>query len=924
MASTDMHTRKAVAQALRRQAEENLRQKAIKESNNRSPRSADETQVVLHELRVHQIELDIQNEELRRAQVELDGMRARYFDLYNLAPVGYCTISEQGLVLEANLTAANLLGEERGALVKQPFTRFIWKEDQDIYYLHRKQLFATREPQVCELRMVKSDGSTFWAHLVTTAAQDPPISAGQDEGGALVCRAILSDISGLKAADTEHTRERKYQEIARTILQILNEPGNLLECVERVLTTLKAETGLDAVGIRLQKGEDFPYLVQQGFPEDFLLTENTLLTRSIDGGLCRDKDGRVILECTCGLVLSGKTDPHNPLFTAGGSCWINDTFPLLDIPSRDDPRLHPRNICMHQGYASLALVPIRNKDQIIGLIQLNDRRKGCFTLKSIEQLEGIAAHLGAALSRKQIENDLRESEARYAATMSAVDDGLWEWHVPSGQTIFSAIYYRMLGYQEGEFPASYDAWRELVHPDDLARVETDLRLSLQSGKGFIIDLRMKKKTGEWLWVSARGKAIEKDAEDQGLRLVGTLSDITERKWVEAEKVRLETQLRQAQKMEAIGTLAGGIAHDFNNILGAILGYAEMAREDSPVGSIQRKDIDQVVQASLRAKDLVKQILAFSRQGEIVLVPMQPAPIVREVSKMLRSSLPSTIAIRQKIDTEAGRILADPTQIHQIVMNLCTNAYHAMEETGGTLSISLQRKKLTDEDIVNEPLVQPGNFVRLSVGDTGSGIDAEIQDKIFDPYFTTKEIGKGTGMGLAIIHGIVKSYNGFVSFHSHPGEGTVFQVFLPVMEDVNLGEETPEDHVQLGNERILLIDDEEILTEMGKNMLERLGYHVTARANSIEALTTFQNQPDQFDLVITDQTMPGMTGSDLARRMLRIRPDIPIILCTGYSNIISEEQVKSLGIKGFAMKPLARKNIGALIREVLAGRVVGRG
>lgn len=288
--------------------------------------------------------------------------------------------------------------------------------------------------------------------------------------------------------------------------------------------------------------------------------------------------------------------------------------------------------------------------------------------------------------------------------------------------------------------------------------------------------------------------------------------------------------------------------------------------------------------------------------------------------MLRSSLPSTINIQQDIDPEAGLILADPTHIHQIMVNLCTNAFHAMEETGGTLSISLKKTTLAKKDLATAPHVHPGDFVQLSIGDTGSGIPPEIQGKMFDPFFTTKEVGKGTGMGLAIIHGIVKSSKGFVTCHSQPGEGTVFHVYLPVIEDRAIleSEPVPFDLPLLGNERILFIDDEEILAEMGQVVLERLGYRVTVRKSSIEALNTFQNQPDQFDLVITDQTMPGMTGSDLARRMLQIRPGMPIILCTGYSSTMSEEKARSLGIKGFAFKPLAKNDLAALIRKVFDG------
>jgi len=393
------------------------------------------------------------------------------------------------------------------------------------------------------------------------------------------------------------------------------------------------------------------------------------------------------------------------------------------------------------------------------------------------------------------------------------------------------------------------------------------------------------------------------------RLLSLAIDISERR-------RMEQKLQQAQKMEAIGTLAGGIAHDFNNILAAIIGYAEMAKDDSPPESTVAEDLEKVLEGGNRAKGLVKQILAFSRQDEMEKIPLHPERVMKEAIKMLRPSLPTTIEINQDIDTATGLILADPTQIHQILMNLCTNAFHAMEETGGKLDISLKEATLSTEDLVHELNVEAGTFVQLSISDSGPGIAPDIKKKIFEPYFTTKETGKGTGMGLAIIHGIVKKYGGFISLYSEPGEGTAFHVFLPVIEKELLTEIEDVEPLPVGRDRILFIDDEEILAEMGKSMLERLGYHVTVRNNSIEALELFQNQPDMFDLVITDQTMPGMTGADIARRMIQIRPDIPVILCTGYSTVISEENAKSMGIKEFALKPISKKNIAVLIRKVL--------
>jgi nitrogen-specific signal transduction histidine kinase len=399
-----------------------------------------------------------------------------------------------------------------------------------------------------------------------------------------------------------------------------------------------------------------------------------------------------------------------------------------------------------------------------------------------------------------------------------------------------------------------------------------------------------------------------------LAIVGR--DITERKRAEEEKKMLNAQLQQAQKLEAIGTLAGGIAHDFNNILGAIVGYAEMIRDDFPPGAPGIHDINQVLKASHRAKDLVKQILAFSRQVEDRKIPVHPAVIVKEAITLLRSSLPTTITITQDIDADAGMVLANPTQIHQIVMNLATNAFHAMEVKGGTLAISLQKKSLSPEDVATEPELHPGVFVQLSIKDSGEGMPPEIRERIFDPFFTTKEVGKGTGLGLSTVYSIVKGCHGAIACESRVGEGTEFRILLPVLEGLAVEDNEVAGFTPHGKEHILLIDDEEMLVELGQAMLKRLGYRVTTRTSSLDALVAFQNQPDAFDLVITDQTMAGMTGVDLARRILQIRPDMPIILCTGYSSQISEDKAKAAGIKGFAYKPLAKKDIGDLIRKVL--------
>ncbi len=410
-------------------------------------------------------------------------------------------------------------------------------------------------------------------------------------------------------------------------------------------------------------------------------------------------------------------------------------------------------------------------------------------------------------------------------------------------------------------------------------------------------------------------------DEQGLSsgIFMSLHDLSaSRKEVE-EKQNLEKQLRHASKMEAIGTLAGGIAHDFNNLLAIILGYTEMAKEDAPGGSSLANDLEKISVAGNRAKDLVRQILTFSRQAEVERIPVQLQLLVKEALKIIRSTIPTTIKIHDDIDSECGFVLVDPTQTHQILMNLCANANHAMEGTGGTLKVELQNVCIDEQDDKQLALhVEPGEYVELLVSDTGSGIGSDIIEKIFEPFFTTKDVDKGTGMGLAIVHGIVADFGGAITVESKLGKGTIFRVYFPVVEKDALKPKKDAGEISLGKERILFIDDEQLLAEMGQAMLERLGYNVTMRQSSLEALSIFENCPEEFDLIITDQTMPDITGLDLARRVLQIRPDMPVILCTGYSNLVDEETAKAMGIKEFAMKPLNKSQVSQLIRKVLDG------
>ncbi|MEE4242023.1 MAG: response regulator [Desulfopila sp.] len=414
----------------------------------------------------------------------------------------------------------------------------------------------------------------------------------------------------------------------------------------------------------------------------------------------------------------------------------------------------------------------------------------------------------------------------------------------------------------------------------------------------------------------RAVAPVKDTDGNVIYVTVQGHDVTEKILAEREKRNLETLLQQAQKMEALGALAGGIAHDFNNVLSVIIGNADLAENNCEKSSLQYQHLRRIHEASSKAKELVKQILSFSRRAEIEKIVIEPAKIVLESIKLLRSSIPTTIDIVHDIDHECGCIFADPTQYHQIIMNLCTNAFHAMENSGGTLSIQLRQENIISKQHCLELAVNPGEYAHLTVEDSGAGIEEKHLERIFDPYFTTKEKDKGTGMGLAIVHGIVKGHGGAVCVESSSDKGAAFHVYLPLAKEQGAQKEKAFDELSYGSERILLVDDEKLLLEMEKDMLELIGYRVTAINSSPEALRLFSENPLEFDLVITDQTMPRMTGMELAEEMLRLRPATPIILCTGYSPNISKESVVSRGIRELAYKPLALEELSAIIRRTL--------
>lgn len=395
-------------------------------------------------------------------------------------------------------------------------------------------------------------------------------------------------------------------------------------------------------------------------------------------------------------------------------------------------------------------------------------------------------------------------------------------------------------------------------------------------------------------------------------------DMTEQIKVKKEKKKLEAILHQSQKMEAMGTLAGGIAHDFNNILGAILGFSELIKGKLSPEDSSREMQDQIINAAIRARDLVQQILLFSRQSEQELKPLQPGVVIKETIQLLRSTIPATIEIKQDIPDGLGAILADPTQIHQIIMNLCTNAYHAMKEKGGVIGICLSEKKiLNHEYFFSELKLDPGSYLFFEISDTGHGMDKATLNKVFDPYFTTKKTGEGTGLGLSVVHGIVKNCGGEIRIYSEPGQGTNVHIYFPKLKAGDQSLAAPQETILLaGTEQILLADDDPAILDMLRQSIENLGYQVTAVQGSLEAFDEFSRAPTKYDMVITDMNMPHMSGFELSKQIFKRAPNMPILLCTGYSELITKEKAEAIGIKAFIMKPVLREVLSRTIREVL--------
>lgn len=545
----------------------------------------------------------------------------------------------------------------------------------------------------------------------------------------------------------------------------------------------------------------------------------------------------------------------------------------------------------------------------------NDGNKGWIWVRgeAITDSEGKTIGLwGAAqdiTERKGMEETLRQSQEKYKHLFNEAQVALFRTNIDGTLMEINERYAKTVDYETvEECMANFHAGK--AWSDRKARDKLIKKLH-QDGSVNDYEAEIVRKDGTHIWINFSATIYPEQEY-----IEGSLIDITARKLAEEDREKLQAHLNKIQKMESIGNLAGGISHDFNNILFPIMGLSELLLEDLSPGSLEHENARQILKAAERGSDLVQQILAFSRQTDHKMMPIRIQNVLKEVLKLVRSTIPANIDIKHHIQMDCGLVNGDATQVHQIAMNLITNAYHAVESENGEIAVRLREVEIGPDESADEKFF-PGRYALLSVSDTGSGIDPAIKDKIFEPYFTTKDQGKGTGLGLAVVYGIVKEHHGDIKVYSEFGKGTTFTLYLPIMAKAEkaVSTEGKEDYFT-GHERILLVDDEEVIVKLEKQILERLGYHVTERYSSSDALRAFRKNPFAFDLVISDLSMPNMTGDQLTRKLIAIRPDIPIIICTGFSERLIQEKAAKIGVKGFLMKPAGKSEMAQTVRKVL--------
>ncbi len=1085
------------------------------------------------------------------------GSEARYQALFDQAVDGIVLMAMDGSELKVNRAFARMHGydapEEMGSL---PMADLVTPE-------------AVRQDPALARSLLA--GEALFLEMEHNRKDGTPVQIDST-----ICRVDLARKPYLLSFHrdiSEQKRNERLRALPGEVLRILTDGQVLSDATQRILDAIKKHTGIEALGIRLRQGNDFPYSVADGYSADFLRSENSITARRSDEDSYLDRHGRVRLECTCGLVISGQTDPSNASFTTGGSAWTNDARQLLQIPADQDPRLHPRNRCVHEGFQSLAFIPIRVRDEIIGLLQMSDRRRDCFTLEMIGYLEGLASSFGVALQRLKEEQALRESERRLATLMATLPgmayrcENLPDWPM----SFVSEGCFPLTGYSTSALMSDQPAYGDVIIEADREYVWNSVQQGLQMHQPFELTYRIRSADDRLKWVWERGRGIFGD-EDKLLFIEGFISDITERKqaeteiqdsrsflnsiieqtpvpmWIsddrgtlirlnkaccqtlhitpgevvgkynifldnivseqgkmplirsvfeegktvnfdldydssritditlkqtvslilnitvfpirdnagkianaviqyiditehkradellhesllfrrEAEKIgqigawkvspdtdylywtegvyeilkapldykpglqeglklydlesipvlqsalltclkygtpfrveagvttmtgqhiwaevhglrrleegeqayvmgtfqditerrRLEEQYRQSQKLEAIGQLAGGVAHDFNNILAALMMQLDLLQMHTELDAETQQALQDMDVEAHRAASLTRQLLMFSRRSVLSVRPLDLNELIANLLRMLGRLIGEQIDMRFNSKAGLPFVEADAGMLEQVLVNLVVNARDAMPR-GGNITLSTALAIMSEQEVVANPNRRRGRFICLAVSDTGIGMDTDTVKRVFEPFFTTKEAGKGTGLGLATVHGIVAQHRGWMEVESQLGLGTTFRVFLPAAADVVVPQDEPSgpsSPMPCGHETILVVEDEDPVRRTIVKALQALGYQIHQAANGQEAMRLWQLHGSDVDLLLTDMVLPeGMNGLELTEQLQSLKPELKVIISSGYSAEIVQAGLPHRDGVVYLPKPYATHTLAEAVRKCL--------
>lgn len=851
------------------------------------PPKGEGLRAVLHELSLREIELEIENRHLRADRSETEREWAEYSALYHHSPMAYLTFDKSGIVTETNAAAEALLGIDRGALMDKPLSMHLHSLSRKRFGDHIREVCNGDIRKTCDLNLKNRQARV-------SAVRIESVRFASDRGE--LVRSILTDVTTVREAEEQHRKVN--EELEKKVAERTAELRRANEVLQKEIEErTRAEEEVKRAVAELDRNRALLQAIIDSLPVGLWIA---------------DSEGKMVLVNDIAYTIWAGKAPRASMFEepAQRNAWWADTGKLISVDDRPLDRAMRGETCWEmavdferldgtRGTQLASAAPVRNSEgTILGSVvvaqDITERRQMEEELRrSRDELERRVQERTAELAR---ERQFLRAVIDNIPVMLAV-------YTRKGEvTLVNKEVERLLG-RSREDLARADPPADVFSDSDYRREVWEFMVDPQPGWK---DVKMRASDGRLLETRWTNVTLSEDSR------VGIGLDMTERN-------RLESQLRQAHKMEAVGTLAGGIAHDFNNILAIIIGNTELAmdkitsRKDARDSRSSAYDnLEHVLLASRRARDLIRQVLAFSRKRVSRPRPIRLAPLVAETCRMLRATLPATIDLKVDVKTRSDAILADEASVQQVIVNLATNAADAMREEGGELRIGVSRattKAMTADG-------KAGRFVKLTVSDTGCGMSPEVQHRIFEPFFTTKESGKGTGMGLAVVYGIVDGYGGIIRVESETGKGSVFTVFFPEAGAVREKHEQ-EERTPGARARVLFVDDEPALVSMAQTTLEDLGYAVTALASSTEAWRLFAEAPDSFDLVITDYTMPGLTGDALAKRITGARPDIPVIMCTGYSQPVSPEEAREAGIRLLLMKPLTRTEMVEAITRVLA-------